>query len=547
VGLLLAGGLAPAAVDFNKDIRPILEKTCLKCHGPVKPRAKLRLDSKAGLLKGSTTGKVVEPGHPEKSMLYQLVIKPKDDPERMPSMGEPLTKAQTNLIRDWIKEGLPWPEGLVLKGPPEKPEVPAGGGVGEKGLPITPAEKAAVAKLEKAGVLVLRLAQNTNWLRVDFSLGDGKVKEADLALLKDMPNLVELNLGGTDVTDARLTHLKALPNLTILKLHRTKITDAGLVHLKGLTKLTSLNLYGTAVTDKGLEHLKGLKALRKLYLWDSKATAAGAKVLAAAIPGIDVNLGEELKPVAVKPVVKPEPKPTPKPAAKDPRVFELRIYYAAPGKLDALNARFRNHTTKLFEKHGMTNIGYWVPVDNPENKLIYLLAFPSVAAQQASWKAFLADPAWQKVYKESEAGGKLVARIEPLLLSATDYSPAIKPGKAPAERVFELRVYTTPPGKLDALNARFRDHTVKLFEKHGMTNIGYWVPLAGQKGAGTTLVYLLAHKSVDAAKASFEAFRKDPAWTKALKESEAKAGGPLTVKDGVKSTFVKPTDYSPLR
>jgi hypothetical protein len=535
LALLLVGGLSPAAVDFNKDIRPILEGTCVKCHGPEKPRAKLRLDSKAGLLKGSTTGKVVEAGHPEKSMLYKLVTKAKDDPERMPPKGDPLTKAQTDRLRDWIKEGMPWPAGLVLKAPPEKG---AERSVAEAGLPITPAEKAAVAKLEKAGVLVLRLAQNTNWLRVDFSLGDGKVKEAHLALLKDMPNLVELNLGGTDVTDARLAHLKALPNLTILKLHRTKITDAGLVHLKGLTKLTSLNLYGTAVTDKGLEHLKGLKALRKLYLWDSKATAAGAKVLAAAIRGIDVNLGEDLKPIV---------KPTPKPAGKDTRVFELRTYYAAPGKLDALHARFRNHTLKLFEKHKMTNVGYWVPLNNPENKLIYLLAFPNVAAQQASWKAFLADPVWQKAQKESEAGGKLVARIESLLLSVTDYSPAIRPGKAPAERVFELRVYTTPAGKLDALNARFREHTLKLFTKHGMTNVGYWVPLAGQKGAGTTLVYLLAHKSEAAAKASFDAFRKDPAWQKVLKESEAKAGGPLTVKDGVKSTFLKPTDYSPIR
>src|SRR5262245_47470918 len=76
----------------------------------------------------------------------------------------------------------------------------------------------------------------------------------------------------------------------------------------------------------------------------------------------------------------------------DTRVFEMRTYYASAGKLDALLARFRDHTTRLFEKHGMTNVGYWVPIDNPDNKLIYILAFPSAESRQKSWKAFMADP-----------------------------------------------------------------------------------------------------------------------------------------------------------
>jgi hypothetical protein len=232
------------------------------------------------------------------------------------------------------------------------------------------------------------------------------------------------------------------------------------------------------------------------------------------------------------------------PISQDSRVYELRIYYAAPGKLDALHARFRNHTTKLFEKHGMTNIGYWVPVDNPENKLIYVLAFPSREAQATAWKAFGADPDWKKARAESETAGKLVGKVESVLLTATDYSPAIKPATG-GERVFELRTYTASKGNLDHLNARFRDHTLKLFEKHGMTNIGYWVPLKDQKGAEDTLIYILAHRSEDAAKKSFDSFRQDPAWLTARKASEEKAGGSLTAKDGVKSIFMKATDYSP--
>src|SRR5439155_25926106 len=122
-------------------------------------------------------------------------------------------------------------------------------------------------------------------------------------------------------------------------------------------------------------------------------------------------------------------------------------------------------------------------------------------------------------------------------------------GKAGADvnsaRVYDIRTYTAAPGKLDNLNARFRDHTLKLFEKHGMTNLGYYTPLAGMKGADDTLIYFLAHRSVDASKASWDAFRRDPDWTAARTASERKAGGSLTVQNGVKTVFLKPTDYSP--
>ena len=239
-------------------------------------------------------------------------------------------------------------------------------------------------------------------------------------------------------------------------------------------------------------------------------------------------------------------------AAADTRCFEMRVYYAAEGKLDALHSRFRDHTMKLFEKHGITNLGYFVPIgDNPERKLIYFLAYPSLDARNASWKAFMADPDWQKAYKASEVNGKLVAKVESVYLSATDYSPLAKAEKV-GNRVFEMRTYTAEPGRLPNLNARFRDHTVALFAKHGMTNVAYWTPMADQKGAASppgadTLIYFLAHASQDAAKASFGNFGKDPAWQAARKASEEKAGGSLTVAKGVKSVFLVPTDYSAVK
>ena len=178
------------------------------------------------------------------------------------------------------------------------------------------------------------------------------------------------------------------------------------------------------------------------------------------------------------------------PAAEpDGRIYELRIYTANPGKLDALNARFRDHTCKLFEKHGMANIGYWVPLDNPDNKLIYIIAHANRPTAEKSWKEFISDPDWQKAQKASEIDGKLVSKIDSKLMSATDYSPPIK-APTGGEHLYELRTYTTEPGRMDAANARFRDHTIKLFDKHGTSNVGYWsLRSKATKAADTTLIY----------------------------------------------------------
>jgi hypothetical protein len=108
------------------------------------------------------------------------------------------------------------------------------------------------------------------------------------------------------------------------------------------------------------------------------------------------------------------------------RFFELRTYVASPGKMQALHARFRDHTNALFVKHGMDLVGYWQAAsgENAENTLIYILAFPSKEAQKASWDAFKADPEWQKAKKESEADGiPLAAKVDSRFITPTDYSP----------------------------------------------------------------------------------------------------------------------------
>lgn len=108
--------------------------------------------------------------------------------------------------------------------------------------------------------------------------------------------------------------------------------------------------------------------------------------------------------------------------AEDATAYELRTYTTNEGKLDQLHTRFREHTLKIFEKHGMKSIGYWIPANTP-NTLIYLLQHKSNAAAAESWKAFIGDPEWQKVYAASITDGQLVSNIESTFMSATDYSP----------------------------------------------------------------------------------------------------------------------------
>jgi len=109
-------------------------------------------------------------------------------------------------------------------------------------------------------------------------------------------------------------------------------------------------------------------------------------------------------------------------------VYELRVYHAAPGKLAVLEARFRDHTIKIFDRHGMKSVAYWTPLDEPEksNTLIYILQHPSREAAAANWKSFQDDPEWKSVKEKSEANGKLVDTIDSTFLALTDFSPRLR-------------------------------------------------------------------------------------------------------------------------
>jgi hypothetical protein len=115
------------------------------------------------------------------------------------------------------------------------------------------------------------------------------------------------------------------------------------------------------------------------------------------------------------------------PAAASTGVYELRVYHAASGKLGDLLARFREHTVKLFDRHGMKSVAYWTPVDEPEksNTLFYILYHPSREAATANWKSFQDDPEWKSVHEKSEVNGKLVDKVDSTFLALTDFSPRL--------------------------------------------------------------------------------------------------------------------------
>jgi hypothetical protein len=232
-------------------------------------------------------------------------------------------------------------------------------------------------------------------------------------------------------------------------------------------------------------------------------------------------------------------------------LYELRVYAAAPGKMDALNARVRDHEIPLFKKHGMTPIGFFTPATLPgqpvDNRLFYIMGYKDKASRDASWTQFAKDPEWSAAYKAANANGALTTSIATTLYTPTDYSPKLNMTAAKSWRLFELRTYHATPGRLEDLHARFRNHTLEIFAKHGMTSMLYWRPLPGQAGMEDKLTYLLAFPTVEARDKDWTEFSADPEWKKVSADSQKTGPILLPQPDGVVSVQLKPTPYSPLK
>jgi hypothetical protein len=308
-------GRAQEKVDFSKSIQPLLEKRCVECHNEEKHKADLRFDSKAELAKSD---KVVVAGKADESELIKRVSLPEGHDDIMPPKGDPLTKEEIELLKKWINEGANWPDGVTLKaggGEEKKAETSAEKkseaasapakktkkkAPGQEFANLKPTEDKAkedeaVKKLAALGVSVRPIAQNLQWKEATVRPQDTNKTAEAVALLADIPSLVDLNLAKINLKDDDLKHVGKLTNLQRLHLENNPIGDAGLAQIKGLVNLEYLNLYNTQVGDGSVDHLKGMTNLMALYLWQSKISDEGGEKLKAALPETMINRGEELK------------------------------------------------------------------------------------------------------------------------------------------------------------------------------------------------------------------------------------------------------------
>ena len=300
----LSGG-AMAAVDFEKEVLPILEDRCVECHrapyeenGKIKkPKGDLRMDGRGWLEYGVEGSPIIMPGNPRTSLLLTVVSLPPDDDEIMPPKGDPLSRDQIDLLRRWIEEGASYGEWRGNEeGVPKKTAV----GEGRKPTSLqtlfeTLAEGVAepsltgLARARKVGAVVVQVYTNSPLVEVSFAASEDRVDDQAMGQLSDLsPQIARLDLSRTQVSDGGLFGVGKCKKLTRLSLRSTSVSGKGMADLKGLSELRFLNLSETQVGDDAVPHLSALKNLEKLYLWGSEVTADGVDRLKKALPNTQV-------------------------------------------------------------------------------------------------------------------------------------------------------------------------------------------------------------------------------------------------------------------
>lgn len=294
---------AQAALLYKDIIQPLLQEKCNSCHGPNKQKGKLRLDNPDMIMKGGKEGNDVVAGQPDQSELIKRIMLARNEEHHMPPKDKPqLTPQEITLLHWWIESGahfdkqvkdLPQPENvkpalLALQQSSTAPTVKA------SELPTAPTEPAnanAIAALKKRGIMVLPVAQNSNYLHANFVTVDSFTPK-DLELLLPLKKqLLWLKLSNQPVTDSSLKTIAQLGNLTRLQVDRTKITDSGLSFLQPLQQLRYLNLVGNNVSFTGLEKLQQHKQLQSLYLYQTNMNADDWSKLKKILPTVLLDSG----------------------------------------------------------------------------------------------------------------------------------------------------------------------------------------------------------------------------------------------------------------
>ena len=224
-------------------------------------------------------------------------------------------------------------------------------------------------------------------------------------------------------------------------------------------------------------------------------------------------------------------------------VYELRIYKANQDRFEHLITRFREYTDRIFVRHNMEALGYWAPTDGTtrqKRRIVYVLKHPSRYDAYANWTHFTNDREWQKVLDMPTFRGLLAEKPTSIFMTETEYSDSFVTSNDKADSVFELRFYTCNEGKLDALNARFRDSAISLFEKHKVADVGYWTPFDPPENQNT-LIYMLRHESREQAAANWKALLNDPKWKPVARDFQENGG---LLERSPERIFLSPLDIS---
>jgi uncharacterized membrane protein/mono/diheme cytochrome c family protein len=291
------------AVAFNLVIKPVLEAKCIGCHGSNKQKGKLRLDEPGFILKGGEEGPAIVAEKADEGALIKRILLPKENKDHMPPMEKPqLSKQEIELLQWWTASGadfnrkvkeLPQTENIksILKSL-ESEEIYRAPVISElPGQAVDKAPEAAIQQLQKRGIAVVAIAQNSNYLSVNFVAAES-FSEQDLRLLEPLKKqLVWLKLGNTSITDANMEIISKLSGLIRLSLEKTNITDEGIKHLKDLTHLQYLNLVGTKVSLTGLKQLTNLKNLQQLYLYQTPIPKSDRMSLVQLFPETLIDTG----------------------------------------------------------------------------------------------------------------------------------------------------------------------------------------------------------------------------------------------------------------
>jgi uncharacterized membrane protein/mono/diheme cytochrome c family protein len=291
------------ALVYQDIIRPVFQAKCSRCHGPSRQKGKLRLDAPVWISKGGKDGPVILAGKSSESELIKRVLLPLGDEHHMAPKDRPqLTKNQVSLLRWWIDNGADYTK--KAKDLPASPELKTillslenptpDQAPGMDWVPDSPVQKAdpqSLDRLKAMGVVVLPLAQNSNYLQANFVTADHPSDSTMNLLVAIKKQLVWLKLSHTPIGDSGLILLAQCDRLTRLQLDHTNITDRGLGFLRSMSGLQSLNLVGDKVTASGLRQLKDLKKLKFIYLYGTGVDQKDWHRLTEDFPGATLDSG----------------------------------------------------------------------------------------------------------------------------------------------------------------------------------------------------------------------------------------------------------------